>query len=283
MTIRVRTALVIGATGNVGAEVTRGLVERGVADVRAVSRRGTSMPGATPVVADLADRAAAESLWSGVDAVFLPTGYPDTPGLLADMRAAGVERAVVLSSGAVQGGDLDNFVTRFNTVTEAAVRDAGLSWTVLRPSGFMSNTLQWRPALAAGDTVTEPFADVPIAVIDPADIAAVAALALTEAGHDGRTYRLTGPESLLPGDRLRRLGTVLGRNLQLVPELDDAARARLTAAMSADAADAFFRFFRGGEYDDSIVRPTVHELLGRPARTFDQWAEEHADAFRPEQ
>jgi uncharacterized protein YbjT (DUF2867 family) len=79
--------------------------------------------------------------------------------LLADMRAASVGRVVLLSTGAVAGGDLDNDVVRFNVVSEAAVRDSGLDWTVLRPSEFMSNTLQWIPQLRADDVVREPFAD----------------------------------------------------------------------------------------------------------------------------
>ena len=84
------------------------------------------------------------------------------------------------------GGDLDNYVVRFNVVSEAAVRDCGLAWTVLRPSGFMSNALRWRPQPKAGNTIREPFADVPVALIDPFDIGAVAVRALTEDGHDGR-------------------------------------------------------------------------------------------------
>jgi uncharacterized protein YbjT (DUF2867 family) len=77
---------------------------------------------------------------------------------------------------------LDNDVVRFNVVSEAAVRDSGLDWTVLRTSGFMSNALQWIPQLRVGDVVREPFADVPIAAIDPFDIAGVAALTLMTGG-----------------------------------------------------------------------------------------------------
>jgi uncharacterized protein YbjT (DUF2867 family) len=268
----VGTVVVAGATGNVGAEVTRALVGRGH-EVRALSRRGTASAGAVGVVGDLGDRGSVVSAWDGADAVFLPAGYPDPPGLLADMHAAGVARVVVLSTGAVVGGDLDNAVTRFNVVTEAAVRDSGLSWTVLRPSGFMTNTLGWADALRAGDVVVEPFADVPVAVIDPADIGEVAALALTEDGHDGRSHRLTGPEALLPAERLAVLGELLGRDLRLEAEPDDVARARMAASMPGQYVDAFFRFFRGGEYDDSRVDPTAERLLGRPAGSFRSWAE----------
>lgn len=274
-----RTIVVTGATGNVGSEVCAALVAGG-ATVRAISRSGRTAPGTESVTGDLADRAAVAPVWSGADAVFLVAGYPDTPGLLADMRSAGVRRVVLLSTGAVAGGDLDNAVVRFNVVSEAAVRDAGLEWTVLRPSGFLSNALQWVPQIRAGDVVREPFADVPVAAIDPADIGAVAARALTEDGHQGHTHRLTGPEPLLPADRLRVLGEVLDRDLRLDPEPDDEARPRLESAMGAGTADAFFRFFRGGEYDDARVDPTGPRLLGRPMRTCRDWTMDHADAFR---
>jgi uncharacterized protein YbjT (DUF2867 family) len=274
--------LVTGASGNVGAEVTRAVLAAGY-QVRGLSRSSSAAgipAGAEIVSGDLSDRGSLRPALAGVDAVFLLAGYPDVTGLLADMRAAGVGRVVLLSSGAVAGGDLDNDVVRFNVVSEAAVRDSGLDWTVLRPSGFMSNTLQWIPQLRAGDVVREPFADVPIAMIDPYDIGAVAALALTSGGHDRQSYRLTGPEPLLPADRAAILGCVLGRNLRLVAEPDGNARRRMGESMPDTLVDAFFQFFRRGGYDDSHVDRTAARLLGRPPRTFGDWALAHAEAFR---
>lgn len=274
--------LVTGASGNVGAEVTRAVLAAGH-PVRALSRQSSAVgipAGAEIVSGDLNDRSSLRPAFAGVSAVFLLAGYPDVAGLLADMRAAGAGRVVLLSTGAVIGGDLDNDVVRFNVVSEAAVRDSGLDWTVLRPSGFMSNTLQWIPQLRTGDTVREPFADVPIATIDPFDIAAVAALTLTSDGHNQRSYRLTGPESLLPADRAGILGGVLGRDLRLVAEPDDHARSRMGESMPDTLVDAFFQFFRRGGYDDSHVNDTTAHLLGRPPRTFHDWALAHAGAFR---
>ncbi|GAA4925062.1 uncharacterized protein YbjT (DUF2867 family) [Actinomycetospora succinea] len=251
----IETVLVAGATGNVGAEVVRAL--RGV-EVRALSRRGTAVGDAVPVAGDLGDPRSVAHAWRGVDALFLPAGHPVE--LFADMRDAGVRQVVLLSTGAVVG-------------------DSGPAWTVLRPSGFMSNALQWTPL---PDVVREPFADVPVAVVDPADIGAVAARALTDDGLAGHNLRLTGPAATLPADRLAVLAELLGRDLRLEPEPDDEARARMGAATPAAYVDAFFRFFRGGEYDDGRVTTVVPDLLGRPARTFREWAEVHLDAFRAE-
>ena len=274
------TFLVAGASGNVGGAAVRSLVAMGER-VRAVVRSGSAPDGVEVVSADLADRDSMRPVLSGVTAAFLLGGYGDAPGLLADLAAARVRRVVLLSTGAVVGGDLDNIVVRSNVVGEAAVRDSGLGWTVLRPSGFMSNTLQWTAQLRAGDVVEEPFADVPIAVIDPDDIGAVAAQVLVEGdSHQGRSYRLTGPDVLSPIDRARMLGDVLGRTIELRPEPDDDARRRLESEMGAAYADAFFQFFRRGGYDDAHVTDVVPELLGRPPQTFGQWAQRHADAFR---
>jgi uncharacterized protein YbjT (DUF2867 family) len=274
--------LVAGASGNVGGSVASGLVAAGHG-VRALVRPGSDAPiaaGAERAEADLGDRASLRATFEGADAAFLLAGFPDMPGVLADLAGAGARHVVLLSTGAVVGGDLDNAVVRFNVVSEAAVRDCGLSWTVLRPSGFMSNTLQWVPQLRDGDQVLEPFADVPVSVIDPADIAAVAAITLTTSGHESHSYRLTGPVAMLPADRARVLGEVLGRPVELIAEPDSAARQRMMADMPEPMADAFFQFFRRGGYDDSHVNDVGPRLLGRPLRTFREWAEANAGAFQ---
>lgn len=189
-----------------------------------------------------------------------------------NLRWPPFRRVVLLSTGAVVNGNLDNYVVRFNVVSEAAVRDSALDWTVLRPSGFMSNALRWPPQLKEGDTVREPFGDIPVALIDPFDIGAVAARALTEPGHAGHSYRLTGPQALLPAERLAILSRVLGRELRLVALPDDEARREMSASMPERLVDAFFEFSRGGTYRDDQVTGTTAELLGQPSRTFAGWA-----------
>jgi uncharacterized protein YbjT (DUF2867 family) len=163
--------------------------------------------------------------------------------------------------------------------SETAVRESGLPWTLLRPAAFMSNTLRWAPELRAGDVVREPFAAARVANIDPYDIAAVAVRALLTPAHEGQIYDLSGPESLLPADRLAILGTVLGRNLTLQALSPDEARVELSATMPAEYVDAFFRFYIDGSLDESPVRSTVADVTGNPPRTFLQWAVTHADAF----
>ena len=174
---------------------------------------------------------------------------------------------------------MTNAVARYHILSEQAVRDSGIAWTFIQPNSFMTNTLRWLPQLRAGDTIRLPFANVPIATIDPADIAAVAAAALTTDRHEGHSYRVSGPESLLPAEQVAILAAVLGRDLRFEAQSDEEAHAEMSASMPAEYVDAFFSFFVDGNLDESTVLPTVEEVLGRPPRRFEDWAHEHADAF----
>jgi uncharacterized protein YbjT (DUF2867 family) len=170
--------LVTGATGNVGAEVVRALVAARE-DVRALVRdpaEGAFPAGVETAAGDLNRPETLSGVLAGVRGMFLLPGYADMPGLVAEMGRAGVEHVVLLSSGAAADGDMSNAISRYMIVSEAAVRESGVAWTILRSSGFMSNALRdWLPQLQAGDVVRAPFARVRIAAIDPVDIAAVAA------------------------------------------------------------------------------------------------------------
>ncbi|RJL31937.1 NmrA family NAD(P)-binding protein [Bailinhaonella thermotolerans] len=272
--------LITGATGNVGGELTRALIAAGE-PVRALVRRaGAAVPeGAEPVVGDLNRPESLTGALRGVRGIFLLPGYDDMPGMLARAGEAGVRHVVLLSGGSAALEDMGNAVSRYMTLSERAVRASGLAWTFLRARAFMSNALRWLPQLREGDVVRVPFPGVRAACVDPFDIAAVAARALTGDGHDGRVHELTGPESLLPAEQVAVLARVLGRDLRFVGLSDEEARAYLEARMPREYVDAFFGFNVDGTLDESRVHPDVERILGRPARTFDQWATTHATAF----
>jgi uncharacterized protein YbjT (DUF2867 family) len=277
-----RPVLVAGATGNIGGELVRALAAAG-APVRALVRAEppADLPsGVEAVVGDLDRPDSLRGPLEGAEAAFLLPGFSDMPGVMERIRDAGLRRVVLLSGGSAGEGDRDDAITRYMRASEAAVRDGGVAWTILRPSGFTSNTLEWADAVRARDVVRAPFADVPIAVIDPYDIAAVAAVALLGSDHEQRALRLTGPEPLRPADRARILGEVLGREIRFEGQPDDEAHAEMSAAMPAQYVAAFFSFYVEGKLDESAVLPTVEEVCGRPPRTFAQWAAAHADAFR---
>lgn len=270
--------LVTGASGNVGSEVVRALASAGV-QVRALTRSGlgaSPTPGVTMVPGDLGDPASLRAALDGVEGLFMLPGYP---GILAEATRAGVRNVAQLSGMSAGLGDLNNAITRYMAETEAEVKESGLNWTILRPSAFMSNTLRWLPQLRSGDLVRGPFASVRTAMIDPADIGAVAALALTAPGHAGRTYELSGPQALTPADQIAVLAQVLGRPLRFEGQPDAEARAEMSATTPEQYVDAFFKFYADGTLDESRLLPTVRELTGRDPRTLLQWATDHAQDF----
>lgn len=270
--------LVTGATGNVGGEVVQALHRAG-APVRALVRGPADLP-VEQVAGDLDQPDSLASALDGVGAVFLLPGYRDMPGLLAAMRRAGVARVVLLSSPAAVSADTRNAISAFMIRSETAVRESGLAWTFLRPNAFMSNALRWLPQLRAGDVVRDAFGDVPIASVDPYDIAAVAVRALLDPGHEERVYDLSGPERLLPAERLAILAEVLRRDLRFHALTDEEARAEMSGRVAEEYVQAFFSFYRDGTLDESLIHPTVQTVTGRAPRTFRQWAEAHADDFR---
>jgi uncharacterized protein YbjT (DUF2867 family) len=273
--------LVTGATGNVGAEVVNVLVDAGE-PTRALCRdpsRVAFPPGVEVFGGDLNDPPGLRTALRNVTSMFLLPGYQDTPGLLSEAADAGVARVVLLSGQSAAKGDMSNAISRYMIISERAVRDSRLDWTVLRPSGFMSNALQWAAQLRAGNTVRAPFADVKVAMIDPCDIAGVAAAALTSDDHEGKCYTLSGPQPLLPADRVAILARVLERDLHFEAQPDDEARAEMHGRMPTEYVDAFFDFYAGHSLDESRVLPTVEQVLGRPPRSFEQWVRAQADAF----
>ena len=274
--------LVTGSTGNVGAELARALL-RANQPVRAlvhVNNRPDLFAGAELIAGDLDRPETLRDAMAGVRGIFLLPGYRDMSGVLAEARRAGVERVVQLSGGSAASGDTGNAISRYMIASEAAVRDSGLAWTILRPSAFMSNALRWRQQLLEGDVVRVPFASIRTAVVDPFDVAAVAAGALLGDRHEGRIYEPTGPESLLPVDQIRILASVLGRTLRFEAQPNDEARIEMTKTTPPEYVDAFFDFYVAGSLDESRVRTTVKDVTGRAPRTFEQWALAHAADFR---
>lgn len=174
--------VVAGGTGNVGREVVRLLVEAGE-PVRALSRdpAKASVPaGATAVAGDLTNPATLRPALAGGTALFMLSGY--SPDIFTEASRAGVRRVVLLSGGSAETGDRSNAVAKYMIETEDALRACGLGWTMVRPRMFMTNALQWAAQVGSG-VVRAPWPHVPSAVVDPADIAAVAVKALVSAEH----------------------------------------------------------------------------------------------------
>jgi len=221
----------------------------------------------------------------GIKRVFLLSGGPQGPrqdaNLIAAAKQAGVAHVVTLSVlGAGHGAD--DPITHWHLAGEQAVVDSGMAWTILRPGAFMSNALMWAPSIKAQGVVYAPFAQAKTAAVDPADIAAVAARALTGAGQGGKTYPLTGPELLSAADQVEILGAALGRPLRLVDVPPEEAKAAMVdSGMPAELADAVIASMAQAGTDHAMaVLPTVEQVTGRPARSFAEWADAHLGDFR---
>jgi uncharacterized protein YbjT (DUF2867 family) len=273
--------LVTGATGNAGGSVVGRLLELG-AEVRAAVRPGSEeqLPGGVEAATtDLNDPDSVRRAAEGASAAFLLSGYQGIDASLMSLRDAGLERVVLLSSSAAPTGKLDNAVARYHILSERAVRDSALPWTFLQPNSLMSNAYRWLPQLENGNVIRAPFGDVAISVIDPNDLGAVAARALTTREHEGRTYRLSGPEALRPAEQVAILAKYCGRDLRFEGQTDEQARAEMEQAMPRAYVDAFFEFFSEGLIDETTLHPTVKQVTRREPRSFKQWAEAHAEAF----
>jgi len=282
-----RSVLVVGATGNVGRHVVEALRRVG-ARVRALARRpeAAGLPAGVEVIAG--DLTAPESLdpaLDGVDAAFLLwTAPPATAEAVVGRMAARTRRIVLLSSPHQTPHPFfqqPNPLAHFHAALDGFVSGAGVQWTILRPGMFASNTTGWwAEAIRQGDVVRWPYGQAETAPIDERDIAAVAARALLEDGHAGRSYVLTGPESLSQAAQVEAIGAALGRRLRL-EELSPEGFREATAGRWPERAVAMLLAAWGATLGHrAYVTATVAEVTGTPARSFRDWARDHAGAFR---
>ncbi|WP_067836261.1 SDR family oxidoreductase [Nocardia lijiangensis] len=281
--------LITGATGTIGSEIVRQLASREV-PVRAVTRdpaRAQAFEGVDVVRGDYGDAESMAAAMTGAEAVFLvgvlgPDDADTDRALIATARAAGVRRIVKLSAIGTGEPDLGRVGT-WHLPGEQAARESGLEWTILRPSSFASNTLIWADPIRAGQPVPNLTGEGAQGVIDPRDVAAVAVEALLSTAHAGHTYTLTGPELLTTADQAAVLAAVLGHPIEVADIPEDLARQHMLAAgMSAEYVDGALAgqaYVRAG--GNAVRTDAVRTVLGRPPRTYADWAADHAHVFRP--
>ncbi|KOG34916.1 MULTISPECIES: SDR family oxidoreductase [Streptomyces] len=275
--------VVTGATGNVGRPLVELLAAAGE-EVTAVSRRpaGGLPAGVAHRAGDLADVDGLKELFEGAEAVYLlVAGLGDElrpDAVVAAAVACGVRR-IVLQSSQLAGTRPESVSHAVLRAFESAVRGSGLDWTVLRPAGFASNAYLWAEGVRSARAVAAPFADVALPVVDPSDIAAVAAAALRDPVHRGRTYVLTGPAPVSPREQVRALADALGAPVEFVTQSAGEARAQLVRFLPEEAVDVMLSVMGAPYEEERRVSPDVERVLGRAARPFSSWAERNAPAF----
>ncbi|MGW7004285.1 NAD(P)H-binding protein [Streptomyces sp. NPDC054933] len=275
--------LVTGATGNIGSALLKELHECGAGPLRGLTRdaaRASFPKGVGAVEGDFAEIASLKPALGGVRSLFLVSRIGSDADILDAARQAGVEHVVLVSSITVQthphlgpAGE--------NLAVERLLKGSGMAWTILRPTQFASNALWWAASIREHQTVRAPYAGIGLPTIHPADIASVARVALTESGHQGQTYALTGPERVTARQQVEAIAVALEREVPFAEISREEAHRHIAAFLGDEAADAVLDV-TGGDVNDELlkVRDTVSRVTNSPARPFRQWVSENAAAFR---
>ena len=282
---RVPPVLVTGATGRVGRVVVDLLIDAGV-PVRALTHR----PGAAALPADVevvtGDLTVPESLDAGlrgVSAVFLVwTAPPATAPAVVERLATHARRVVFLSSPHQTPHPFfqqPNPMAVLHADIEQLIAAAGLESTIIRPGMFASNVLfWWANAIRADGVVRWPYGAAETAPVDDRDVAAVAARTLYQDGHAGGDYLLTGPESLSQAEQVSIIGDVIGRRITFEELSPDEFRRETEGSWPRPAVDMLLDAWGATIGRPAFITSTVVDILGS-ARSFRQWAADHATAF----
>jgi uncharacterized protein YbjT (DUF2867 family) len=283
--------LVTGATGHAGSQVVRALVEHG-RDLRAFVRdpdKAHSLFGDAVELAlgDFADPHAVRAALEGAEDVVL--SGPDDPrrvewesGLIDAAAATGVRRIVKVSSIVAEPGAPVAFWDWHGQIEEH-LRESRVSAVILRCGPYMSNVVAGAEQVAREGRLYAPAGEARIAMIDPRDVGAAAAAVLTTAGHDGRTYVLTGPEAITYSQVAAELSAACAREVEYVDVPDEGAKQAMIEdglpGFAAEQVVNVFMMLRQGVAEQ--VTATVEMLTGRPPRDFAAFARDHARLFVP--
>jgi uncharacterized protein YbjT (DUF2867 family) len=279
--------LITGATGDVGARVVEQLLHRGerprvfVRDAeKARSRYGDRVE---IFAGDLADPSTLRPAFEGVAGLFLVNTGPQIPlrdqAAAAAAKDAGVRHIVKLSSMDVEQ---ELAIGAWHKRGEQAIRESGVPFTFVQPTGFMSNLLAWAHSIQAEGVVRSATGDGRRAFIHSDDIAAVSVAALTSENYVGQSLPITGPQALTFAEATEAIGFALGRPLVYRLISDNEARRRYAATGAlpedVDAHVALWRAIREGRL--AGVTDQVERILGRKPIAFEQWVRENIAAFQ---
>ena len=279
-----RTMLVTGATGTVGSEVLRLLTGGDDIQVRAAVRdlnKGAALaaPNVEPVWFDYNKPESLSPACRGTDSIFLvapltPDGVPQALALLLAAQEASVKHVVKLS---VTDSVRDITVGKWHAAIDDALKKSALAWTILRPGGFMQNFVESSAPQSDGGMYF-PVGIAKAVFIDTRDIAAVAAKALTEPGHTGKEYELSGPEALSYSEVAAIMSEVSGRQIRFVDVPESVARQAMLGQHMPDwMVDLILELCAWSKAGGaSEMNTTVADILGRPAHTVREFARDYA-------
>ena len=280
--------LVIGGTGNVGRQVVSQLTAAG-AGFRAMTRNpdAAGLPPQVEVVrGDLTVPETLDPCLEDVDTVFLVWVAPPAAAPAALERIANHARRIVFLTAPLKTPH--PFFQQPNPARDLAerleqlIQSSGLEWTFLRAGMFAGNARHfWGPQIRAGDVVRWPYLEAPTAPTDERDVAAVAVRALCEEGHAGAEHVVTGPQSLTQAEQVQTIGRAIGRSLHVEEISPDEARSELLPVLGSPTfVNMLLNAWAAAIGQPAFVSSTCAEITGAPARTFLEWATDHAAEFR---
>lgn len=281
--------LVTGATGSNGTEIMKRLASRNV-QVRAMVRdQNRSSEIAVPnveVVEGNFDRP--ETLLSalvGVERAFLLTNSSERAeaqqiAFIDAARQSDVEHIVKLSQFGADASSPGRFL-RYHAEVEAALQASGIAYTFLRPNLFMQGLLNFRSTITTQNAFYAAAGDAKVSAVDVRDVAEVAVAALTEAGHEGKIYDLTGSQALTHAEMAEHLSTALGREITFVDTSPEAMHDTLLSVgfpvWQADGLLEEYAHYRRNEA--AAVTSGVRDAIGKEPRSFEAFAHDYATMF----
>jgi uncharacterized protein YbjT (DUF2867 family) len=278
--------ILVTTAGKVGAEAVRLLAQR-KAPVRVLVRdpdtaKSLADAGAQIAVGDLDVPASLDAAMAGATAVILvsPARPAQELNVVAAAARAGVGHVVKATSKASADSPIAR--RRWQTQIEAGLAASGLPHTLLRSNAYMQNVLALAPAIVATSGFGSAAGKGRAGMVDVRDVAAVAAqIAAAPAPHAGKTYWLTGPELISNYDVAAVLSELLGRTVTYRElSIDENREAMIRAGVPAPIAEMNAQAFSlTADGDAAWVTDDVPSLLGRPARSFGQFAADHVPAF----
>jgi uncharacterized protein YbjT (DUF2867 family) len=284
--------LITGATSENSSEIIRRLSAANArvrAMVRSRSKAGVieGLPGVEIVEGDLRDADAIARALDGVErALLLSSGDPSLIELQHNFIAVAKRskvRHVVKFSGVMPTGMSSLFrFARWHAEIERLLEDSGLPFTHLRPTQFMRIYLRFQPTIVSESKFYAPMDDARVSPVDSQDIAAVAAAVLTEPGHEGKGYVISGPEALSFDEIADKLSRAVGRKITYVnvtPEqMESLGLAAGRPGWFVDSQSELWAEFRRGS--GSEITDVVRRIGKKEPVTFDDFATKNVTAFR---
>jgi uncharacterized protein YbjT (DUF2867 family) len=278
--------LITGATGNVGLELVKKLSGLGQ-PVRAFVRKrahaqAIAFPGVEFAEGDFTNPATFPRALAGVDRLFLlmPSSAdvePQQRNFVDMARLNKVKHIVKLSQLGADARTPARF-QRYHGVVENHIRKSGVPYTFLRPNLFMQGLLNFRSTNSSKCALYASAGNAKVSVVDVRDVASVAARALTESGHEGETYDITGPEPLTHAEMAHQLSYALRKPVEFVDVPPNAMREVLRgsgmAAWQADGQVEDYEYYRRGEA--AMVTSTARDVTGSEPTTFFRFAQDCA-------